>query len=81
MRNKNGTAALRPRAAVAKRRGNASRMEELPPGTQVETVILAETGVPSGNPQLRKAPAQAPRDAEVLALLDAADAERARLFP
>ncbi len=54
---------------------------ELPPGTPVEIIILAEPAVPLQNPPMRKAPAQIPSDDEVSALLDAADAERARLFP
>lgn len=73
--------ALRRHATIDEQGNLRLRIPELPPGTPVEVIILAEPGTPPRNPPLRKAPAQMPADDEVSALLDLAEAERARLFP
>ena len=73
--------ALRRHATLDEQGRIALQIDELPPGTKVEIIILAEPALPVHNQPPRKPPAQAPNDDEILSLLDAADAERARLFP
>ncbi len=69
-------------AIVDEHHGISIRVDELPPGTKVEVIVLAESASSPRNPLLAmRGTVQAPSEAEVQALLDAADAERARHFP
>ena len=73
------------RSAIVDAQGRVIlRLPELPLGTRVEAIILAEsTPAPACGPLAMQAPpaSPAPSDAEALALMELADAERARLFP